>query len=117
MRESRLMLLQYVTALLAVALVSIHLMMQGVILPYDTAISFNNMLSIYRNAVTAVFLEALLLVVLVHGFNGLRIILYELRQTKPWTTWVDVVTVAAVIGTVAYGTRTVILAAFGVVSA
>ena len=30
MRESRLMLVQYVTAVLAVLLVSIHLLMQGV---------------------------------------------------------------------------------------
>ena len=117
MRESRLMLLQYATALLAVVLVSVHLVMQGVILPYSTAISFGNILSVYRNWIYAVFLESLLVVVLVHGFNGLRIILSELRQSRPWTTWVDIGTVLAVMITVAYGTRTVILAVFGGVSA
>jgi len=113
MRESRLMLVQYATAVAAVALVSVHLIMQGVIYPYATAISFNNILSIYKNGFYAIFLEALLVVVLVHGFNGVRIILNELRQTKPWTAWVDAVTVLAIIVAVAYGTRTVILAVFG----
>ena len=117
MRESRLMLLQYATALAAVVLVSIHLVMQGVSVPYSTAISFGNILSIYRNWIYASFLEALLVVVLVHGFNGLRIILSELKQSRPWTTWVDIGTVLAVIVTVAYGTRTVILAVFGGVAA
>lgn len=113
MKESRLMLVQYATAVAAVALVSVHLIMQGVIYPYATAISFNNILSIYRNGFYAIFLEALLVVVLVHGFNGVRIILHEFRQTKPWSMWVDAGTVIAIIVTVAYGTRTVILAVFG----
>ena len=117
MRESRLMLIQYATALIAVVLVSIHLIMQGVILPYSTAISFSNILSIYQNWIYAFFLEALLVVVLVHGFNGLRIILSEFRQSKSWTTWVDIGTELAVIATVGYGTRTVILAVFGGVTA
>jgi len=117
MKESRIMLVQYVTAVAAVALVSLHLIMQGVIYPYSTAISFNNILSIYKNGFYATFLEALLVVVLVHGFNGVRIILQEIRQSEPWTTWVDAGTVVAIMITVAYGTRTVILAVFGGVSA
>jgi succinate dehydrogenase / fumarate reductase membrane anchor subunit len=113
MKESRLMLIQYATAVVAVALVSVHLIMQGVIYPYATAISFSNMLSIYRNGFYAIFLEALLVVVLVHGFNGVRIILHELRQSAPWTTWVDLGTVVAIVASVAYGTRTIVLAIFG----
>jgi succinate dehydrogenase / fumarate reductase membrane anchor subunit len=116
MKESRLMLIQYATAVAAVVLVAVHLIMQGVIYPYATAISFDNILSIYRNGFYAIFLEALLVVVLVHGFNGVRIILQEIRQSKPWTQLVDAGTVVAIIITVAYGTRTVILAVFGVVS-
>jgi succinate dehydrogenase / fumarate reductase membrane anchor subunit len=113
MKESRLMLIQYATAVAAVVLVSIHLIMQGVIYHYSTAISFANILSVYRNGFYAVLLEVLLLVVLVHGFNGVRIILHEFRQTRPWTIWVDVGTVIAIVVSVSYGTRTVILAVFG----
>ena len=117
MKESRVMLIQYATALLAIALVSIHLIMQGVIYPYATAISFSNILSVYQNGFYAVFLEALLIVVLVHGFNGVRIILHEWRQTAPWSRWVDIGTVLAIAVSVGYGTKTVILAVFGGVSA
>lgn len=116
MRESRVMLVQYVTAILAVVLVSIHLIMQGLILPYSTAISFGNILSIYRNGLYATFLEALLVVVLVHGFDGVRVILQEWRQTAPWSKWVDIGTLAAIVVSVGYGTRTIILAVFGGVS-
>ncbi len=113
MRESRLMLVQYATALVAVVLVSIHLVMQGLIMPYTQAISFDNILSVYQNGFYAVFLEVLLVVVLVHGFNGVRIILHEWRQSAPWGRWVDVGTVLAILVSVGYGTRTVILAVFG----
>jgi succinate dehydrogenase / fumarate reductase membrane anchor subunit len=117
MRESRLMLVQYVTAVVAVLLVAVHLIMQGVLYPYSTAISFGNILSIYRNGFYAVFLETLLVVVLVHGFNGIRIILHEWKQSAPWSRWVDAGTVLAIAVSVAYGTRTVILAVFGGVTA
>ena len=113
MRESRLMLIQYATAVVAVVLVSVHLIMQGVILPYDSAISFDNILSIYQNGLYALFLEVLLIVVLVHGFNGVRIILHEWRQSAAWSRWVDAGTVLAVLVSAGYGTRTVILAVFG----
>jgi succinate dehydrogenase membrane anchor subunit len=110
MRESRLMLVQYSTAVAAVVLVSIHLLMQGVLVPYSTAIAFGNILSIYKNGVTAVFLEALLVVVLVHGFNGVRIILLEWKQSAEWSRWVNVGTILAIVASVGYGTRTVVLA-------
>ena len=113
MKESSLMKLQYLTAILAVALVSIHLVMQGLIYPYSTAIDFNNILSIYRNGIYAAFLEVLLVAVLVHGFNGVRIILHEWKQSAPWSRWVDIGTILATAVSVAYGTRTVILAVFG----
>jgi len=114
MRESRLMLIQYATALVAVALVSIHLVMQGVILPYTDAIGYSNVLNVYQNGFYAVFLELLLIVVLVHGFNGVRIILHEWRQASTWSRWVDIGTTLAILASVGYGTKTVILAVFGV---
>lgn len=114
MKESRLMMIQYATAVAAVGLVSAHLIMQGILYPYSTAIAFGHVLSIYRNGAYAIFLESLLVVVLVHGFNGLRIILHEWRQTAPWSRWVDIGTVVAIVASVGYGTRTIILAIFGV---
>lgn len=117
MRESKLMLIQYVTAVAAVVLVAFHLLTQGVLVPYGTAISFETLLSVYRNVFYMIFLELLLVVVLVHGFNGVRIILHEWRQTRAWTRWVDWGTLLAIVVSVGYGTRTIVLAVFGGVAA
>jgi succinate dehydrogenase / fumarate reductase, membrane anchor subunit len=46
----------------------------------------------------------------IHGFNGLRVILLELRQSKKWEDGVTVLTIAAMIALIAYGTRTIIIA-------
>jgi succinate dehydrogenase / fumarate reductase, membrane anchor subunit len=115
MKESKIMLIQYATAVAAVFLVSFHLLMQGVINAggYAGAVSFNTILSVYSSGFYAIFLESLLVVVLVHGLNGVRIILHEWRQTAPWSRWVDIGTVLAIVISVGYGTRTVILAVFG----
>jgi len=116
MKESRLMLIQYATAVVALVLVAVHLLMQGVLVPYDQALSFQRVLSIYRYWVDGALLETLLVAVLLHGFNGLRIILLEWRQTAHWSPWVNTGTVVAIILSVAYGTRTILLAVAGGVS-
>ena len=110
------MQLQYVTAALAIVLVSIHLLMQGVLVPYGEAVSFQRVLSVYRTAVNGALLEILLIVVLAHGFNGLRIILLEWRQSETWTRGVNWGARIVTLATIAYGTKTVILAATGQVS-
>jgi succinate dehydrogenase membrane anchor subunit len=66
--------------------------------------------------VDGALLEVLLIVVLAHGFNGLRIILLEWRQTSTWTRGVNWGVLLLTLATIAYGTRTVILAATGQVS-
>ena len=116
MKESRLMQLQYVTAVAALVLVALHLLMQGVIVPYQQALNFQHVLETYRDWVNGSLLELLLVVVLLHGFNGLRMILIEWRQTARWTSWVNMGTVVAAVVAIAYGTRTVIFAIVGGVS-
>jgi succinate dehydrogenase / fumarate reductase membrane anchor subunit len=110
------MQLQYATAVAALVLVGIHLLMQGVLVPYGEALSFQRVLSLYRNWVDGSLLELLLVVVLLHGFNGLRMILLEWRQSSTWSAWVNGGTVVAAILAIAYGTRTVIFAILGGVS-
>ena len=116
MRESTMMQLQYATAVLALGLVTLHLLMQGVLVPYGEAVSFQRVLSVYRSAVDGALLEVLLVVVLAHGFNGLRVILLEWRQGSRWTRGVNWGVLVATVLTIAYGTRTLILAATGQVS-
>jgi len=115
LRESTIMLIQYLTAAAALVLVTIHLLMQGVLVPYSEAIAFPEVLSRYRNLVDGTLLELLLVVIVVHGFNGLRTILHEWRQGLTWSRWVDRMTIAVVVVVIAYGTRTLILAATGTV--
>ncbi|HUK75289.1 MAG TPA: succinate dehydrogenase, partial [Nitrososphaerales archaeon] len=100
----------------AIVLVSLHLLMQGVLVPYGEAVSFQRVLSVYRSAVDAALLEVLLLVVLAHGFNGLRIILLEWRQEAAWTRGVNWGVLVVTLALMGYGTRTVILAATGQVT-
>jgi succinate dehydrogenase / fumarate reductase, membrane anchor subunit len=107
------MLIQYVTAIAAIFLVGIHLLMQGVLVPYSTAISFGRVLANYRSIFNGSLLEILLVVVLLHGFNGFRIILLEWRQNRQWSRYVNLLIVAAIIVSIAYGTRTIILAVTG----
>lgn len=114
MRESRLMQLQYVTAVAALILVSFHLLMQGVLVPYGEALNFQHVLSVYRDWIDGSLLELLLVVVLLHGFNGLRMILLEWRQTARWSGWVNGGIVIVALVAIAYGTRTVIFAIVGV---
>jgi succinate dehydrogenase membrane anchor subunit len=116
MKESNIMLLQYATALAAAFLVTLHLLMQGVLLPYPRAISFSHVLSLYRSLVDGAMLEVLLIVVVAHGFNGLRIILLELRQSISWSKWVNWSTLVVALGVAAYGTRTLLLAVTGAVT-
>ena len=48
-----------------------------------------------------------------HGVYGVRVILHEWRQTAPWSRWVDIGTILAIVISVGYGTKTVLLAVFG----
>lgn len=110
------MLIQYATAIAAVVLVSIHLLMQGVLFNYYVAIDYQHVLSVYRNWVDWTLLELLLVVVVSHGFNGLRVILLEWRQGTSWTKGVNWAILIVTLLVIAYGTRTAILAATGVAS-
>ncbi len=89
MKESSLMLLQYVTAVAAIVLITIHLLMQGVLVPYTQSNNFQQVLSVYRSLVDGALLEIMLVVVVAHGFNGLRIILLEWKQSLTWTKGVN----------------------------
>lgn len=117
MRESRIMLIQYVTAAAALVLVTFHLLLQGVIVPYSTALSFDRVLSVYRGVIDGSLLEILLGAVVVHGFNGLRIILLEWRQGRTWSRLTNYGTLIAILTVMGYGTRTILLAVTGAVGA
>ena len=58
-------------------------------------------------------LGLILVLISVHGFNGLRIILLEMRQGQSYEKGVTYGCIAAMIALVAYGSNTIINAHLG----
>lgn len=110
LRESQIMKIHYVTGIAAIFVVAVHIMMRIAIMPYSMSLEYENLIANYQNIPYIALLESILVLVSIHGFNGLRIILLELRQTKRWEDGVTVMTIAAMIALIAYGTRTIIIA-------
>jgi len=112
--ERTLMLLHYLTGIGILIAGAIHIATVFLTGPVEANLTFDEapfaVINVYRNIILAASLEALLVMVAFHGFNGLRVILLELYQGKTWervVTWV--LTVIALV-LVVYGSRTIILA-------
>ncbi len=77
------MKIHYGTAIAAVALVAVHILMrltQG----YAESLEFESVLANYKFVPYAIMLELILVLLSIHGFNGLRVILLELKQGKTY---------------------------------
>jgi succinate dehydrogenase / fumarate reductase membrane anchor subunit len=108
------MKIHYLTALVAVGFVIIHIMvrvMQG----FSDSLLFDNVIANYKSIPYAIVLEAMLILISVHGFNGLRIILLEIKQGRVYENAVTYGCLAAMIILIAYGSRTIIMASMGMV--
>ncbi len=114
MRESTIMKIHYGTAIAAVALVAVHVLMrltQG----YAESLEFESVLANYKFVPYAIMLELILILLSIHGFNGLRVILLELKQGRTYEKAVSYGCLAAMIGLIAYGSRTIIVVNMGLV--
>ena len=114
MRESTIMKIHYGTAIAAVALVAVHVLMrltQG----FAESLEFESVLANYKFVPYAIMLELILVLLSIHGFNGLRVILLELKQGKTYEKAVSYGCLAAMIGLIAYGSRTIIVVNMGLV--
>ncbi len=114
MRESQIMKIHYLTALVAGGYVIIHIMVM-VTQGFSDSLLFDNVIANYKSIPYAVVLEAMLILISVHGFNGLRIILLELKQGNAYENAVTYGCLAAMIVLIAYGSRTIIMASMGMV--
>lgn len=108
-RESQVMKIHYITGIAALFVVAVHIMMR-LIMPYNMSLEYENVVANYHNIPYALLLESILVLIAIHGFNGLRVILLELRQGKAWEDGVTILIIAAMMGIVAYGTRTILVA-------
>ncbi|MEW5839717.1 MAG: succinate dehydrogenase [Thermoproteota archaeon] len=109
MKESEIMKIHYITGIAALVVVAVHIMMR-LVMPYNLSLEYENVVANYHNLPYVVLLESILVLIAIHGFNGLRVILLEMRQGKNWEGFVTMVTIAATIGIIGYGTRTIIVA-------
>ena len=114
MRESTIMKIHYGTAIAAVALVAVHVLMrltQG----FAESLEFESVLANYKFVPYAIMLELILVLLSIHGFNGLRVILLELKQGRIYEKAVSYGCFVAMIGLIAYGSRTIIVTNMGMI--
>ena len=108
MRESIIMKIHYGTALAAIALVAVHILIrltQG----FSESLQYDSVIANYKFLPYAGMLEIILILLSIHGFNGLRVILLELKQGSAYEKAVSYGCVAAMIALITYGTRTIIM--------
>lgn len=114
MRESTIMKIHYGTALAAVALVAVHVLMR-LTLNFAESLEYENVIANYQFLPYAGMLEIILILLSIHGFNGLRVILLELKQGRVYEKAVSYGCVVAMVGLIAYGSRTIIMVNMGMV--
>lgn len=108
------MKIHYGTALAAIALVAVHILMrltQG----FSESLEYDSVITNYKFLPYAGMLEIILILLSIHGFNGLRVILLELKQGKTYEKAVSYGCVAVMIGLIAYGSRTIIMINTGMI--
>ena len=103
------MKVHYISGVAALFVVAVHIIMR-LVMPFSMSLEYENVIANYQNIAYAVLLESILVLIAIHGFNGLRIILLELRQNVAWENGVTVLTLIAMVALIAYGTRTIIIA-------
>lgn len=113
MRESVIMKIHYGTALGSIALVAVHIlfrMTQG----FAESLQYENVIANYQFLPYAGMLEIVLILLSIHGFNGLRVILLELKQGRGYEKAVSWGCIAAMVAVIAYGSRTIIMTSMGI---
>ena len=98
MKESTVMKIHYITGVAALFTVAVHILMR-LIMPFSMSLEYDNVVANYQ----------ILVLISIHGFNGLRIMLLELRQNVKWEKFVTLFTLAAMLAVIGYGTRTIII--------
>lgn len=114
LRESIVMKIHYGTALGSIALVAVHILFrltQG----FSDSLKYESVIANYQFLPYAIVLELILILIAVHGFNGLRVILLELKQGPSYEKAITYGCIAAMAVVIAYGSRTIFIASMGMV--
>ena len=114
LRESIIMKIHYGTAIGALFLTVVHILMR-LTQDFHESLQYENVIANYENIGYAVLLELLLILISVHGFNGLRVILLEMNQGPTYEKAVTIGCLVGMAALIAYGSRTIIMASMGMV--
>lgn len=106
------MKIHYGTALGAVVLVAVHILFR-LTMDYGASLEYENVIANYKFIPYAIMLELILILLSVHGFNGLRVILLELKQGRSYEKAVTYGCLAAMAILIAYGSRTILMTSMG----
>ena len=106
------MKIHYGTALGAVVLVAVHILFR-MTQNFAESLQYENVVANYQFLPYAGMLEIILILLSIHGFNGLRVILLELKQGRTYEKAVSYGCVAAMIALIAYGSRTIFIVSSG----
>ena len=82
---------------------------------FHDSLQYENVIANYEMIGYAILLELILILISVHGFNGLRVILLEIKQGPTYEKIVSYGCIAAMAILIAYGTRTILMAHLGMV--
>ena len=108
------MKIHYGTAIAAVVLVAVHVLMRFTT-NFADSLEYETVLANYKFIPYAAMLELILILLSIHGFNGLRVILLELKQGRLYEKAVSYGCLCAMIGLIVYGSRTIIMTNMGMV--
>ncbi|MFB5598196.1 MAG: succinate dehydrogenase [Nitrosopumilaceae archaeon] len=111
-RESHIRKIHYGTALGAIGLVALHISVRFSTGHFASSLSYEFVVSNYQNLTYAILLELILILVSVHGFNGLRGIFLDYRSGFKYEKAVNWGCFLAALSLIVYGTMTIILANF-----
>ena len=114
MRETVIMKIHYGTALAAVALVAVHILFR-LTQNFAESLQYESVIANYEFLPYAGMLEIILILISIHGFNGLRVVLLELKQGNQYEKSVTIGCLVAMTAVILYGSRTIFMTSMGMV--
>ncbi len=106
--ESWVMLLHYITAIILVVVLTAHLLLHSPFVGLDFESSLNFDVAKSNLQGLSPLFALLVIAAIIHGVNGLRVLLLELSQNKGWNVFVNVLAVILAIALLAIGLSTLV---------
>ena len=79
--ESQIMKIHYITGIAAISVVAVHIIMR-LVMPFSLSLQYQNVIANYHYIPYALLLESILILIAIHGFNGLRVDCLNLDKTN-----------------------------------